>query len=109
MLIIHELTNLPRNYKNLTVSLSQMLLMKTSNIGQEITYQYGWKYKTHSAFEDLWLIIWRRCNYFINELDAHAVNVGQRFVWMNQYNVALCLQPCSECSNYETICIPPRS
>ena len=51
--IIHDLTNLPRNYKSLTVSLSQSLLTKTSIIGQEITYQYGWKYRTHSAFENL--------------------------------------------------------
>ena len=107
--MIHELTNLPRNYKNLTVSLSQRLLTKTSIIGQEITYQYGWKYRTDSAFKALELFASQRCYYSINDIDYHAVNIGQRFVWTRQYSITFVFKPCSEseCSNYEASHIPP--
>ena len=52
-----------------------------------LIYQYGWKYRTDSAFEALELFASRQCYYSINDIANHAVDVGQRFVWIHQYNV----------------------
>jgi hypothetical protein len=44
----------------------------------------------------------------INDPDARAVNVGQRFAWVNQDNPAFDFQRYSECSNYKATRIPPH-